>query len=991
MRGDIQLHISENALEVKIYFTADPGGKEWSPDDIIMLLSREGVVYGYTKSSIEQVFRELKKQIKSKNRNKAEEPVSVTAALGDAPGLGVMEEYDWEELPVPEKLKEIEDKYRNLQEAPEIYEVAIEKVKIQKKALKKSKLLFIPDKEEVVEETVKKEVPKRVYVNPEVISFGWAEKNTKLAAVYPAKPSKPGKDVYGKPVVPELSLEPSLYVGKGVEKTKGELLAQETGFVRRGDNWVELIPFQLHTWELTLSKDKGTCFLTLSIGSPEAPLPSAEEILSEAKNLEFPGEMLIEQEEIDDLIRKSIQTSKPMEKVSIVRNRDASVEITVSEDALKAVLTIQKGRGKGKALDLKEVGAALRTCGLKGIKIENVKKDILEFYRGPAHDLIDYVLVEGIPPEKAGEYEVSLTAEFPPQDKISLYKEQAAAAPSSAFAGITSFSEFPLEKVVEMVPVIRHHPVARIIPPKPGKPGKDVYGKNLDTPPPSEPPVKLFENLKIDNNTIVAERGGILDKALINGILFLRVRPHKDGKAEIEISDDKMQAFLSIQASEGTGIPVSLEEINEKIEDAGIKNGVNEDRITVALGDAGEGKGCEKLVIAEGLYPKDGKSNSLELLVQLASGSKVTIRENGSADYKNQDMLTLVRKGQPVGKLLPPDQKPENGWNILGAELKAKDITLFNTEIGDTIHQQEEEDGSVTLIARIDGELFYDRKRLDVINVHTVDGNVNLKTGNIKFLGNVVIKGTVENGFQVISGGGVQIGEAVEGALISAEKDVTIGHGIKGGGKAAIRTKGTIIAAFAENARLLAVENISLKSYTLRCKIKTNGKLILGTDKGNCIGGEIKARKGIEVGNLGSEQYVNTIVSFGQDFLVADQIELEEREVRRIKNKLVKFDIFMKGLEKKGDKKNLERVRKEKLKFLKILEKRSLRLFNLREKYEEHVPSEIIIHGAVFPGVIFESHGRIHEIKKKKTEVAFYFDQKTGHIRERQVKENSKE
>ena len=59
---------------------------------------------------------------------------------------------------------------------------------------------------------------------------------------------------------------------------------------------------------------------------------------------------------------------------------------------------------------------------------------------------------------------------------------------------------------------------------------------------------------------------------------------------------------------------------------------------------------------------------------------------------------------------------------------------------------------------------------------------------------------------------------------------------------------------------------------------------------------------------------------------------------------------------------------------------RGIRLLNLREKYEEHFPSEIIIRGTIFPGVIIESHGRYYEITSKKTNIKIFFNLEKGQI-----------
>jgi hypothetical protein len=240
----------------------------------------------------------------------------------------------------------------------------------------------------------------------------------------------------------------------------------------------------------------------------------------------------------------------------------------------------------------------------------------------------------------------------------------------------------------------------------------------------------------------------------------------------------------------------------------------------------------------------------------------------------------------------------------------------------------------------------------------------------------------VESGFTVLAGDTITVGESVDGALLSADGEITINQGVKGRGKAVVRTKQSIKAGFAEQSTLLAVHDVQLKNHCFRSFVKTNGRIRLVGEKGHFIGGSARTRMGMEVNNLGAVSGIKTEVSFGQDYLVADQIEAEEREIEKIKKKLLEFDSFMTKMEKEGNRAKLEQARKEKFKLMKIMEKRSLRLFTFREKFEQHFPGEIKIRGTVFPGVVIESHGRILEIKEEKKNILISFDLENGQIKE---------
>jgi len=372
--------------------------------------------------------------------------------------------------------------------------------------------------------------------------------------------------------------------------------------------------------------------------------------------------------------------------------------------------------------------------------------------------------------------------------------------------------------------------------------------------------------------------------------------------------------------------------------------------------------------------------------VRIASGAAGTVRSDGSIDYKNQDKTTVVVEGQPILEMHAIGTEGQEGFEVLGSPIPApKDPTVSEPPRFDsTIIEEKLNHDIVVLKAGKSGELKFEKNTLSIEVSQKVAGDVGPATGNIKFPGPVTIAGTILSGYAVVAGGDIFISGSVEAALVSADGAVKIIEGVKGAKRGTVRARTNIEAAFAEQAMLLGIDNITLKNSALLCNIKTNGKLVLLGDRGHLIGGLCRARKGIEVQNLGAESGTKTQVSFGQDYLVKDSIEEEEREVERVKALILQADKTMKEQEKSGA--NLDKIRQDKLKLIKLLEKRTMRLFEMREKFEEHFPGEIVVRGSVFPGVIIESHNRFHEIKQAKQKVVFSFDMSLGRVVERPLK-----
>jgi hypothetical protein len=171
--------------------------------------------------------------------------------------------------------------------------------------------------------------------------------------------------------------------------------------------------------------------------------------------------------------------------------------------------------------------------------------------------------------------------------------------------------------------------------------------------------------------------------------------------------------------------------------------------------------------------------------------------------------------------------------------------------------------------------------------------------------------------------------------------------------------------------------------------VKCNGKLLLESEKGNLVGGEVRARKGLAVQNLGAPAGVPTLVLFGQDYILKDLIEREEREVASIARRVVELDADMKRVQREAlaghppDAAALAQARAEKAQSLKAIELRKKRLIALRDTFDIHVQSEVVVRGTLYPGVVVESHGRRWETRVPKNMITLFFDQTQGRIVEK--------
>ncbi|MFP4704726.1 MAG: flagellar assembly protein A [Spirochaetaceae bacterium] len=971
VQGHTELLIDEAGVEARLKVELDPAGSQWSAADVVKLLEERGVREGYDIEDIRRRLAEAKRAGKS--------PVELVVAEGLAPEHPQPERFRADEHPVPESLQP--QARRSVAEAgpPEIVFHRKKRVKRKKTVTRKPKLPLGSPKQETVEVTETTTVPERVHVDPTVERTGYVDEGERIGTIAPQETGMPGRSIFGEVLQPKVPADPHIYLGRGTVRRGDEVYAEETGFLRLGANWLDVVPYRLHEWNLEVSEDRATCFLFFRPGESSHEPPTGATILEAAAEHGFEADTLLPEEEIDELIRHAVDTDVPVEGVPITVSRDAGFDIVVSEDKLKAMLNVSKGRGRGKALDMKALGQALRESRLKGLDLERIREDLNAFYKGSETDLYGYVLTQGTAPVPGPDREVEWSVRFLADERAEAIERRARENPEF-LAGLRSLSEFPVSEVTRVAFVQRDQRVAALPPEVSGTPGVDVYGASIPAPGGNAPELKLYENLTRKDNVIVATESGLFEEATSeeDGVIRIRVRPHHDAEIRVEISGDKMQAFLSLSEGEGTGRRLSVEEARKAVEDAGVSYGIDADAVREAVTHAKEEGPVFRAVVARGSEPESPLRPKPEFLVRVASGQAFTVKSDGRVDYKHHDRMTIVRKGTEIVRIPPPPEEPAPGTDVTGGEIPPPKGSEVELTLGDNVSARTEDDGSTLVTAAVSGELLTQHSMVAVRPAYSIKGNVGVATGNIKFPGSVYIQGGVDAGYYVFADGDIRVGEAAEACLLSAEGDILLKQGVKGAGKAALRAKGRIAVAFAELATLLAVGDISVKTGCMHSTLKSNGMIRASADRGSIVGGRIRARKGMEVRNLGSSREVATEVSFGQDYLIADRIEKEEKQIEELKRRITKDDLEMR--EAASDRSRLEELRRDKKKMLKMIEQRSVRLFNLREKFEEHFPAEIRVHGTVFPGVKIESHGRTIEFTAPEKGVVISFDETTGRL-----------
>ena len=233
-----------------------------------------------------------------------------------------------------------------------------------------------------------------------------------------------------------------------------------------------------------------------------------------------------------------------------------------------------------------------------------------------------------------------------------------------------------------------------------------------------------------------------------------------------KLKDIKSKKNLKLKAiKEIKSLPekYSVTEIMNELGNNGIKFGILKENISKAI----TSDSCYKFLIAEGKYPIDDKPTEVRVLFDV--GDKIALKSDTMAriDYKNVYSISNVEKGRILAEIIP-EEKGEDGKNVKGETIKRIIAKSKPIKAGEGCKIE-----GNNIIATRNGRPSSKNGVLSVNNVYNIQ-NVDMKSGNINFIGDVEINGTVGEGMTVKAGNSVVIRKDVDNAKVMAGGEISI-------------------------------------------------------------------------------------------------------------------------------------------------------------------------------------------------------------------------
>ncbi len=333
-----------------------------------------------------------------------------------------------------------------------------------------------------------------------------------------------------------------------------------------------------------------------------------------------------------------------------------------------------------------------------------------------------------------------------------------------------------------------------------------------------------------------------------------------------EVSDNKLAAkIIQLKPIEDLDEDLTEDRIKTLLHELGIVYGIEDDAISKLL----QGNLQEAITIANGKSAINGENARLEPVYPSLGGKGG--HENEIFDLRNVVALSNVSQGTIIGKKILLTSGTD-GMNVYGEVIRAKPGKDLKLRPGKNTRIKDDSE----IVATIDGQMSTEKKVIHVYPVYEVNGDLDMKIGNIDFIGSVNIRGNVPAGYTVQAKGDIRVQGSVEGALLTSGGSIFVLQGVVAQGKGQIEAKGDIYTSFVNQGSLKADGDIYVSQSILHSEIEALGSVVCKERRGNIVGGQVSAGKGVEVNEVGNEMNTLTQLFLG----TSERVYSKQKEAR---------------------------------------------------------------------------------------------------------------
>lgn len=312
---------------------------------------------------------------------------------------------------------------------------------------------------------------------------------------------------------------------------------------------------------------------------------------------------------------------------------------------------------------------------------------------------------------------------------------------------------------------------------------------------------------------------------------FIEIQPGYLISRKLQNLTPVHEAKLIIEEFKEVTKRLSVEEVRQKLREAGVTYGIDEDAIKLAV----QSNKNVKIEVAKGIPAQEGKDGFLELKIESAIKRVLSADKKGTIDFRETRKIPTIEPGDVLAIIHPP-QKGEKGRSVTDTDIEPKPVNAisFHSEKGTSLDEN-------SIIATKTGRPYINQKdylvKATVIPKFLQQENVSISTGNVRFYGDVEVVGEVEENMVVEAGNDIILHGSVNRSAITANHSIMCSGNISN----------SILSAGEKSATLLVLgKSIGVVAEQLEMLISVIGQI---TQSSNYVNSE-------------QQQSVHSIVDF---------------------------------------------------------------------------------------------------------------------------------
>lgn len=552
-----------------------------------------------------------------------------------------------------------------------------------------------------------------------------------------------------------------------------------------------------------------------------------------------------------------------------------SLRVIISDDAMNATLVIEPVETDNADLTAEDIISTLAKSNITSGSDQKLIMAVVQNWNQRKHRCEISGIARGSPPEPAVEGEIEIKVKHISNDN-DLKKVRNCRFIWQAADLFTQVQHIKPDMIV-----------AARLPGRPPIPGKNIKGELVFTDDIIKKRISPGKGIRYceDLQNYISDTTGVLS-FLDNTIEVIPVS--FDGSVDIEVSPDKMKAFLIFHKPVEDGALPGDKEIREALQHSEINTGIDKEKLSKIIADLKNGNVPEdNVTIALGIPSVNGSNGKIIYHFSTETSLKPKINPDGSVDYKSVNIVISVAKGEKLASLEPPE-KGVPGKNLFGDTLPCTDGKPVLLPSGPNTEPDAQDPD--TLIASLNGIVRRVGTTVEVCEGFVINGDVDFSTGNIKYDHSVIVTGDVKSGFDIECGGDLQAGGTIEDCTLKIGGNVLCRFGFCGQGKGLIDAKGDINLGFTKNQTIRSRKNVNIAREAINSTVYARESIHIHGNPLSVAGGNLTAGESITVNSIGNHSGIKTLCEVGYDFTLGEELQALEAHLSELlpnQNKII--------------------------------------------------------------------------------------------------------